>query len=486
MKLYSRLQVIKSAFLGLAAGIALAAVAFVFLAKSEKEVKHDTQIELAGKSGENAENDNSEKKNSEFGKISGKDYENGSQTVSENSSSEMTSGTKKIDDRIFDENAYTVASKGQNQTFDSFYTQDEQQNISVYEKCNEAVVNITTQVMGVNWFLEPVVQDGGSGSGSIIDKRGYVVTNVHVISNASKINISLADGSSYEGTVIGKDVESDIAVIKFDPPDNIQLKTIDFGDSEKLKVGQKVIAIGNPFALERTMTTGIISGLGRPIQESTNVIIRNMIQTDAAINPGNSGGPLLDTRGKMVGINTMIISNSGSSAGVGFAVPVSTARRVVEDLIKYKKVRRGVLKIKPVQMTSSIARYAGLKINYGILVSQVERGSGADSAGILGGTEQVQYGSRFNPTTIYLGGDIITQIDNISVRTYADYTSALEAKRPGDAVTITVYRNGEFKKLKTILDGTDDANGSSRITERSANRTIQPSDSATSGKSSTL
>ncbi len=480
MKLYSRLQVIKSAFLGLAAGVALAAVAFVFLAKSEKEVKHDTQIELAGKSDGNAENDNPAKKISEFGKSSETASEKSSQAVSENS------GAKKIDDRIFDENAYTVASKGQNQSFDSFYTQDEQQNISVYEKCNEAVVNITTQVMGVNWFLEPVVQDGGSGSGSIIDKRGYVVTNVHVISNASKINISLADGSSYEGTVIGKDVESDIAVIKFDPPDNIQLKTIDFGDSEKLKVGQKVIAIGNPFALERTMTTGIISGLGRPIQESTNVIIRNMIQTDAAINPGNSGGPLLDTRGKMVGINTMIISNSGSSAGVGFAVPVSTARRVVEDLIKYKKVRRGVLKIKPVQMTSSIARYAGLKINYGILVSQVERGSGADSAGILGGTEQVQYGSRFNPTTIYLGGDIITQIDNISVRTYADYTSALEAKRPGDAVTITVYRNGEFKKLKTILDGTDDTSGSSRITERSSNRTIQPSDSATSGKSSTL
>ena len=481
MKLYSRLQVIKSAFLGLAAGIALAAVAFVFLAKSEKEVKHDTQIELAGKSGENDENDNPAKN-------SGIASENASQATSEKYgiNSGTTSGTKKIDDRIFEENAYTVASKGQNQSFDSFYTQDEQQNISVYEKCNEAVVNITTQVMGVNWFLEPVVQDGGSGSGSIIDKRGYVVTNVHVISNASKINISLADGSSYEGTVIGKDVESDIAVIKFDPPDNIQLKTIDFGDSEKLKVGQKVIAIGNPFALERTMTTGIISGLGRPIQESTNVIIRNMIQTDAAINPGNSGGPLLDTRGKMVGINTMIISNSGSSAGVGFAVPVSTARRVVEDLIKYKKVRRGVLKIKPVQMTSSIARYAGLKINYGILVSQVERGSGADSAGILGGTEQVQYGSRFNPTTIYLGGDIITQIDNISVRTYADYTSALEAKRPGDAVTITVYRNGEFKKLKTILDGTDDTSGSSRITERSANRTIQPSDSATSGKSSTL
>ena len=315
---------------------------------------------------------------------------------------------------------------------DAIYTQDEQQNIFVYEKCNEAVVNITTQVMGVNWFLEPIVQDGGSGSGSIIDKRGYVVTNVHVISNASKITIALADGSTYEGKIIGQDVESDIAVLKFDPPANVELKTIDFGDSEKLKVGQKVIAIGNPFALER-----------------------NMIQTDAAINPGNSGGPLLDTNGKMVGINTMIISNSGSSAGVGFAVPVTTARRVVNDLLQFGKVNRGVINIVPVQMTSSIAQYAGLKISTGILVSSVGKGSGAERGGIRGGTKAVQYGSRWDPTTIYLGGDIIIGIDNITIRTYADYTSALESKRPGDTVSVTVWRDGKSHKLKVTLDSAE-------------------------------
>ncbi len=343
----------------------------------------------------------------------------------------------------------------QTSTSTSEYTQDEEQNIFVYEKCNEAVVNITTQVMGVNWFLEPVVQEGGSGSGSIIDERGYVVTNVHVISQANKISISLADGTSYPGTVVGQDIESDIAVLKFTPPENVKLKTIDFGNSETLKVGQKVIAIGNPFALERTMTTGIVSGLGRPIQESKNVIIRNMIQTDAAINPGNSGGPLLDTKGKMIGINTMIISNSGSSAGVGFAVPVSTARRVVNDLLRYGKVRRGTLQITPVQMTSAIAQYAGIKINYGILVSEVESGSNAEKAGITGGTQAVQYGNRFKPTTIYLGGDIITGIDGIDIRTYADYTSALESKKPNDSVNVTVYRNGKFESLKVILDGAD-------------------------------
>ena len=332
------------------------------------------------------------------------------------------------------------------------YTQDEAQNIAVYERCNEAVVNITTQVMGYNWFLEPVVTSSGSGAGSIIDKRGYVLTNVHVIENASTINISLADGSSYEGRVVGRDTESDIAVLKFEVPSNVELKTIAFGDSENLKVGQKVIAIGNPFALERTMTTGIISGLGRPIQESENVIIRNMIQTDAAINPGNSGGPLLDSQGRMIGINTMIYSSSGSSAGVGFAVPVSTARRVVSDLLQYGSVQRGVMKVSLVQNTSRIASYAGYGISTGVIVSKVASGSQAEKAGIKGGKNAVQYG-RFNSAkTIFLGGDIITGIDNITVSNYADYASALEDKRPGDTITVTVYSNRSYQKIQVLLE----------------------------------
>lgn len=332
------------------------------------------------------------------------------------------------------------------------YTQDEAQNIAVYERCNEAVVNITTQVMGYNWFLDPVVTSSGSGSGSIIDKRGYVVTNVHVIENASSITISLADGSTYDGSVVGKDTESDIAVLKFTPPANVELKTISFGDSDSLKVGQKVIAIGNPFALERTMTTGIVSGLGRPIQESENVIIRNMIQTDAAINPGNSGGPLLDSQGRMVGINTIIYSSSGSSSGVGFAVPVSTARRVVSDLLQYGKVNRGVMMLSLVQNTSRIANYAGYGINTGMIVSRVRSGSRAEAAGIKGGTKAVQYGT-FNPKTIYLGGDIITAIDKISIKTLADYYAALEDKKPGDVVTVTVYRNRRYTDIQVQLEG---------------------------------
>lgn len=350
------------------------------------------------------------------------------------------------------------------QTFEAFpvaaengsYTQDESQNISVYEKCNEAVVNITTKVMGYNWFYEPIVTESGSGSGSIIDKRGYVVTNVHVIEKASVINISLADGTTYEGTVVGQDIESDIAVLKFEPAKSADLKTISFGNSESLKVGQKVIAIGNPFALERTMTTGIISGLGRPIQKSANVIIRNMIQTDAAINPGNSGGPLLDSQGRMIGINTMIYSSSGSSAGVGFAIPASTARRVVSDLLKYGKVNRGTMKLSLVQNTARIANFAGYEISSGMIVSSVKKGSKADQAGIKGGTQAVQYGT-FYPQTIYLGGDIITEINGIKISKLADYYSAIEDKVPGDVVTVTVYRNRKFEKIKIELEASSNS-----------------------------
>lgn len=331
----------------------------------------------------------------------------------------------------------------------SYFTQDELQNISIYEKCNEAVVNINTKVTTYDWFLEPYVQDGGSGSGSIIDKRGYILTNVHVIQNATIIYVSLFDGTQYEAKIVGQDLDSDLAVIKFDPPEGMELKTISFGDSTNLKVGQKVIAIGNPFGMERTMTTGIVSGLGRPIQHSNKRIIRNMIQTDTAINPGNSGGPLLNAEGKMIGINTMIMSSSGNSAGVGFAVPSETAVRVVADLLKYGKVQRGVLDAKILQLNRRIAQYAGLDIASGILVSEVDRGGNAEKAGLKGGTEAVYYGNR--SSIIYLGGDVITKIDGIKIASLADYYSALESKRPGDQIEVVVHRNRKDVKLKITL-----------------------------------
>ena len=329
------------------------------------------------------------------------------------------------------------------------YSQDENENIYVYKNFNEAVVNINTKVIEYSWMWDAYQTDGGSGSGSIIDQKGYILTNVHVISGASKIYVSLYDGSQYEASVVGEDLDSDLAVIKIDPPAGVTLKTIPFGDSTKLVVGQKVIAIGNPFGMERTMTTGIVSGLGRPIQNSNNRIIRNMIQTDAAINPGNSGGPLLDTTGKMIGINTMIMSSSGSSSGVGFAVPSEIAVRVVSDLIKYGKVQRGVIDVSIVQLTSRIAQYAGLDISTGMLVSEVESGSNAEKAGLKGGTKAVYYGSR--NSILYLGGDVITKIDGIAITSLAEYYSALESKKPGDTVSVVVHRNKKDVTLKITL-----------------------------------
>ena len=316
------------------------------------------------------------------------------------------------------------------------YTEDERQNITVYERLNAAVVNITTETMAINWFLEPVPQAGGSGSGSIIDSRGYVLTNNHVIQNAYKVFINLADGSQFEGTVIGIDPENDIAVVKFDPPRGMELQTIPYGDSDTLKVGQKVLAIGNPFALERTLTVGIVSGLGRPIQISRQHIVRDMIQTDASINPGNSGGPLLNIQGRMIGINTMIYSPSGGSVGIGFAIPVNTAKRVVTELIQYGKVRRGWIDITPVQLFPQLVRYAKLPVDSGILVSRTRRGGLAERAGLRQGSEPVQY----MRSTIFLGGDIITSVNGMKINNLSDLYSALEHSKPGDRAKLGIIR----------------------------------------------
>ncbi|HCM28317.1 MAG: peptidase S1 [Treponema sp. GWB1_62_6] len=327
------------------------------------------------------------------------------------------------------------------------YSEDERENITVYERLNDAVVNITTETVAINWFLEPVPQEGGSGSGSIIDTRGYVLTNNHVIDKAYKVFINLADGSQFEGKVIGTDPENDIAVLKFEPPRGVELKTVPFGESGNLKVGQKVLAIGNPFALERTLTVGIVSGLGRPIQTSNEHIIRDMIQTDASINPGNSGGPLLDALGRLIGVNTMIYSPSGGSVGIGFAVPVNTAKRVVAELIQYGRVRRGWIDASVVQLFPALVNYAKLPVSAGLLVSRTKKGGMAEQAGLRQGSEPVRYGS----SVIYLGGDIITNVDGLKVTRLADLYSALEDNKGGDKVVVELIRGGRTLKLDVTL-----------------------------------
>jgi S1-C subfamily serine protease len=327
------------------------------------------------------------------------------------------------------------------------FTEDERENISVYEQLNEAVVNITTETVAINWFLEPVPQEGGSGSGSIIDTSGYVLTNNHLIENAYKVFINLADGSQYEGTVVGTDPENDLAVLKFTPPQGAALKTVPFGDSGNLRVGQKVLAIGNPFALERTLTVGIVSGLGRPIQTSRRTIIRDMIQTDASINPGNSGGPLMDAQGRMIGINTMIYSPSGGSVGIGFAVPVNTAKRVVAELKTYGRVRRGWIDASVVQLFPALVRYAELPVSAGLLVSRTKRNGFAEQAGLRQGSEPIRYGA----SVIYLGGDIITSVDGMAVKILADLYSALEDNKPGEKVVVEFIRGGRTNKTEITL-----------------------------------
>ena len=327
------------------------------------------------------------------------------------------------------------------------FSEGERENITIYEQLNSAVVNITTETMAINWFLEPVPQEGGSGSGSIIDTRGYVLTNNHVIENAYRFYINLADGSQFEGSIVGTDPENDIAVLKFDPPQDMVLRTIPYGDSANLMVGQKVLAIGNPFALERTLTVGIVSGLGRPIQTSRNRIIRDMIQTDASINPGNSGGPLLDTQGRMIGINTMIYSPSGGSVGIGFAIPVNTAKRVVNEIILYGRVRRGWIDATVVQIFPSLVRYARLPVSSGLLVSRTRRGGLAERAGLRQGSEPVQYGR----SVIYLGGDIITSVNGMRTDTLADLYASLEACKPGDTVRVEIIRGERTSTLEITL-----------------------------------
>ena len=273
------------------------------------------------------------------------------------------------------------------------------------------------------------------------------MTNYHVIKDASIITVSLHDGSVYEAQLVGSDDENDIAVIKITPTAGADISTLAFGDSDSLLVGQKVIAIGNPFGYDRTMVTGIISGLSRPIRDESGKVLLGMVQTSAPINPGNSGGPLLNTKGQVIGLNTSIYSTSGTSQGMNFAVASNTAAASVSDIVNFGKISRGWLDIVPVQLSQTIVDYAGLKVSKGLLVSQIVPGGYADQAGLKAGPQQVRYGQ----SVIYLGGDIITEINGFSITDYNDLFTALSNTRPGDVVQVIVYRNGNSVRLNITL-----------------------------------
>jgi putative serine protease PepD len=319
---------------------------------------------------------------------------------------------------------------------------EEKNNSEVYRAASPGVVNITSTDYVQSWF--EVYPQQGSGSGSILDKDGHVLTNYHVVQGqgrdgfAQELKVSLANGKTYKATAVGADPDNDLAIIKINAPRE-SLVVVPLGNSADLFVGKKVLAIGNPFGLDRTLTTGVVSGLSRPLHsEVTGRLIEGVIQTDASINPGNSGGPLLDSRGRMIGINTMIYSPSGGSVGIGFAVPVDTAKRIIPDIIQYGYARKPSLGITPpLPINQRIASQLRLPVEEGLMVSQVYEGGAADKAGIRGGNQPVRYQRQ----TFYLGGDIITSIDGQPVRSYDDLDRIVNKKNIGDKVKVEVMRD---------------------------------------------
>ena len=324
---------------------------------------------------------------------------------------------------------------------------DEQNNIEVYRTLSPGVVFIHSTSYARDFFgyVEP---QEGSGSGSILDQQGNILTNYHVIEGAQKLSVSIGGKKDYPAMVVGRDPDTDLAVIRLTEKPSGPLTVIPMGDSDKLVVGQKVLAIGNPFGLDRTLTTGVISGLQRPIRARNSRLIEGAIQTDASINPGNSGGPLLDSHGRMIGINSQILSPSGSSSGVGFAVPVSIAKRVVPQLLQSGQVRRPKLGIST-RDVAAFRNQVDLPVTEGVLIIQVARGSGAANAG-LRGMQQTEMGD-------FELGDIIVGIDNDKVNTSDDLFRVLDKHQIGETVQVAIWRDGRRTSVPVRLTESPDA-----------------------------
>ena len=319
---------------------------------------------------------------------------------------------------------------------------EEQVNVSVYKKGVPSVVNIKSRSVSFNFFYG-VVPEEGQGSGFILDKEGHVLTNYHVIANARQIEATLYNRKTYKADLIGVDRPHDLAVIQihgggFTPAT--------LGDSRGLQVGQKVFAIGNPFGLSGTMTRGIVSSI-RSVQEPGGAGIDEAIQTDAAINPGNSGGPLLNSKGEVIGINTLIASNVGQSAGIGFAIPINTAKAVLNDLVSLGRVRRPALGVHTIPIGPELAAQLGLPADYGLLINDVISGSAAERAGLHGGSKRAFLGN----TPIMLGGDLILAIDGTPVEDQQDLSHIMNNHRAGDSVSVTIFRGRQKMDVNVTL-----------------------------------
>jgi S1-C subfamily serine protease len=315
--------------------------------------------------------------------------------------------------------------------------EDEKSTIDLFKRASPSVVYITTLSRRAVNFFEMTEVPQGTGSGFLWDRQGHVVTNFHVLQGSDSSVVTLSDQSNWKATVVGVEPDKDLAVLRISAPAE-KLPPILVGTSKGLQVGQKVFAIGNPFGLDETLTTGIVSALGRTIDAVTGRKIQNVIQTDAAINPGNSGGPLLDSAGRLIGVNTQIASPSGASAGIGFAVPVDTVNEVVPELIAHGRIVRPRLGIVPA--TEGIARQLGVT---GVLVLTVQEGSGAAKAG-LQGTGRDRDGSL-------VLGDIIVGVAGKDVASYDDLVTALEKQQVGDTVPVKIVRNDRALTVPVVL-----------------------------------
>jgi S1-C subfamily serine protease len=320
---------------------------------------------------------------------------------------------------------------------------EEQNNIAVYRRNIGSVVNVTSRVMKFDFFYGAVPEEG-QGSGFIIDKEGHILTNYHVIADARQVEVTLhGRQKSIRATIVGTDRAHDLAVIQIKAPD---LQPMTLGDSTNLQVGQKVYAIGNPFGLAGTLTLGIVSSI-RQVQEPDGMVIEEAIQTDAAINPGNSGGPLLNWHGEVIGINTMIASNVGQSAGIGFAIPINTAKAVLNDLVTLGRVRRPALGVRTIPIDPELASEMSLPADYGLLIVQAVPGGAADRAGLHGGTERAYLGNM----PIMIGGDLIISIDGGKVESQQDLAQVMNKHRAGDTIKVTIYRGKKKLDVNVVL-----------------------------------
>lgn len=323
---------------------------------------------------------------------------------------------------------------------------DERNNVDVYQKCAPSVVNITATTLRRDFFFE-IVPQKGMGSGAILRSDGYIVTNDHVVGNANQVEVTFFDKSTAPAKVVGTDPDSDIAVLKVDVP-NKKLTALDWGTAKTLAVGQKALAIGNPFGLGGSLSTGVISSLGRDIRATTDRLIKDIIQTDAAINPGNSGGPLLDSAGKFIGMNTQIVSSSGGSDGIGFAISVETVRKVYEQLIQYGRVLRPDLGMVGVGLSAPLLQALGVKSENGVMVTDLERGGLAAGAGLKAADREVVLGFRRFP----YGGDVITKVDAQDISTMRDLLDYIGDKKVGDTIVLQVIRGGKKRTVSLKLN----------------------------------